>query len=64
MKRKVRFADNVQIIIIPNEDRCGNWHIYEIDRQRFKRRCELLISTLNEILNITHREKIFNQRFR
>ena len=38
-KKVVRFSGVVTVLAIPLEDRHGDWHLYAIDRERFRRRC-------------------------
>lgn len=40
VKKNLRFNDNMEIKIIPYEDRKGIWMQYSIDRAHFKRRID------------------------
>lgn len=49
MDKTVRFSDEVTIIIIPYEDRKGDWMTMSLDRCRFKRRIDHTAKIINPV---------------
>lgn len=50
LKKSLKFNDNVQIILIPYEERRGIWMEHAIDRAHFKRRIEQTENILLPVL--------------
>lgn len=57
MDKTVRFSDEVTIIIIPYEDRKGDWMTMALDRRRFKRRIDHTAKIINPVL-LKHLENV------
>lgn len=57
MDKTVRFSDEVTIIIIPYEDRKGDWMTMALDRCRFKRRIDHTAKIINPVL-LKHLENV------
>lgn len=49
--KKVQFNDNVHTLLVPYEDRKGEWMNYAIDRAHFRRRIQQTEIILLPILN-------------
>jgi hypothetical protein len=68
MNKTVKFSDEKTIILIPYEDRKGEWMTMALDRYRFKRRihhvskmlCPLLEKHLQMIKNPVERSQTQN----
>lgn len=49
-KKSVQFSDRITVILIPYEERKGEWMTMALDRYRFKRRIENMSNILSPIL--------------
>lgn len=63
MDKTVRFSDEVTIIIIPYEDRKGDWMTMSLDRCRFKRRIDHTAKIINPVL-LKHLETVSSKFIR
>lgn len=55
--KKVQFNDNVHTLLVPYEDRKGEWMKYTIDRAHFRRRIQqtemILLPIMNKIIKLS-----------
>lgn len=57
-KKSVSFSDFHVFYPVPHEDRKGLWHLYAIDRDRFKRRCLATQKVLDPMLAEKHQRAL------